>query len=85
LLKQDPGRTVRLAGYDNYWACIPEREPEAGPLEATVDKQHLLIAREMVDLLLARIAGQLPAEPQHRTVPVRLIAPTDCGTGVPRG
>lgn len=64
-------RDIEVVGYDNYWEQVPNREWDtAGPL-ATVDKDNIGAGREMVRLLLQRVRGELPAEPQ-----LRLIAPT---------
>ena len=74
LLHQEPGQAVRLAGYDHYWAHIDQRAFEPYPPDATVDKQHQRIAEEMVNLLLDRIAGRLPKQAQHRSVPVKVVS-----------
>lgn len=64
-------RDIEIVGYDNYWEQAPTREwNAAGPL-ATVDKDNIGAGRELVRLLLQRVRGELPAEPQ-----LRLIAPS---------
>jgi len=74
---QAPNRDVLITGYDNYamehyaYTLGWERELPA----ATVDKLNLRTGREMVRLLIERINGNLPPEPQHRLIePVLLIS-----------
>jgi DNA-binding LacI/PurR family transcriptional regulator len=68
-----PNRDVLIAGYDNYWGSTQWREWEPCAPAATVDKQNAGIGRELVQVLLARTAGTLPPEPQHRLVEPKLI------------
>ncbi len=62
----DPGRDILVAGYDNmthgtgFDAFSLER-----PV-VTVDKHNERTATDMVELLLARMEGKLPPEPQAR-------------------
>ncbi len=71
---REPGRDVLITGYDNYWTdCRNERSFEpAGPV-ATVDKQNLLMGEELARLLMDRIEGRLPPEPQCRVVEPKLV------------
>lgn len=74
LFGRRPNHDIDIVGYDNTWTHYRQSsEWEAeGPL-ATVDKRDARIAEEMVGLLLDRLAGRLPAEPQRRTVQSELI------------
>lgn len=73
LLRKEPNRDVLLAGYDHYWADVPERQYEATPPTITIDKQNMQMGEELVALLKQRVAGELPEEPQLRLVSPRLI------------
>lgn len=73
LLGCEPGREVLVVGYDNMWAGCPEREWEPAVPAATVDKCNAQLGRELVRLLLDRVEGRLPSEPQRRVVPSRLV------------
>lgn len=77
-LGKEPGREVLITGYDNYWQDSPERaalpEPYIAPA-ATVDKQNMLIGRELVALLRRRVAGELPEKPQVRFIEPKIV---DC-------
>ena len=62
-----PGADVVVAGYDNG-----DPDPEFDPIEpdkasVTIDKHNERTAAEMADLLVARMEGRLPPEPQFRT------------------
>lgn len=75
LLGRQPGE-VAVVGYDNTWRDIIERDWEPVGPAATVDKQNDQIGRAMCELLLDRIAGKLPPEPQVRRVEPALVV---CG------
>jgi len=68
-----PNKDVIIAGYDNYWHETPERKLEAVEPAATVDKLNHVQGKEMVKLLLERISGNLPNEPQRRIVIPKMI------------
>lgn len=68
VLGKVPGRDVVIAGYDDYWAEIPERALEKEPPLFSVDKRNSVIGAELVRLLNDRVAGHLPAEAQKRLV-----------------
>jgi DNA-binding LacI/PurR family transcriptional regulator len=68
-----PGTDVLVVGYDNYWRDCPERRYEETIPAATVDKLNDIVGREMVRLLLNRIDGGLPAEPQRRIIEPKMI------------
>jgi DNA-binding LacI/PurR family transcriptional regulator len=68
-----PGREILITGYDNLSAACAERAFEPHGLAATVDKDNPAIARTLVELLEARLAGHLPAAGQRRVVPHRLM------------
>ena len=50
-----------------------ERQWEPGNLFATVEKSNHRIGEEMVEMLLGRIRGALPAEPQLRLLEQKII------------
>jgi DNA-binding LacI/PurR family transcriptional regulator len=75
LCGREPGRDVLLAGYDNFWEACWEREHEPLVPAATVDKDNHACGVALVDLLLERIAGRLPAEPQRRWIVPQLVVP----------
>jgi len=68
-----PNEDVYIAGYDNYWHETPEHRFEAAEPAATIDKLNHEIGKEMVKLLLERISGELPDEPQRRVVVPKMI------------
>ncbi len=68
------GRTdIAVTGYDNHWQNKLERQWEPGIPFATVDKNNHRIGEEMVELLLARIAGNLPQTPQKKLIEQQVI------------
>lgn len=67
----DPKRDILVAGYDNMSRGAPANGAAAGCDPAlvpvvTVEKHNERTAEDMADLLLARLAGTLPPEPQAR-------------------
>lgn len=68
-----PGRDLEVVGYDNIWGECPERQYEPYVPPATVDKLNPVCGEELVRLLLARRAGELPPGPQRRLVLPRLL------------
>lgn len=73
LLGAVPGKDIQIVGYDNYWEESEARQYEPSLPLATVDKQNPAIGRELADLLIDRIAGRLPAEPQLRVVSPQIV------------
>lgn len=73
MLGYEPNQDVLIAGYDNYWSDIVERNFEATRPIATVDKRNWQAGRELVDVLLARIAGNLGSEAHQRLITPELI------------
>lgn len=73
MLGKEPNRDVIIAGYDNYWPGSPERQWETCIPRATVDKQNVVLGRELVKLLTQRLNGELPDEPVHRLIEPELI------------
>lgn len=73
VLGKEPGRDVLLVGYDNIWSGCLERKWESAMPAATVDKCNSQIGQELVRLLMDRVEGRLPQEPQRRIVPSRLV------------
>lgn len=64
----EPGRDVLLTGYDNNWHLVPYLRFESARPAATVEKHNAQCAQAMVQMLLDRIAGKLPPEPQCQCV-----------------
>ena len=61
-----PNRDILVAGYDNM-VRKPNFEPfEIPPPIVTIDKHNELASEGLASLLLARMAGTLPPEPQVR-------------------
>ena len=61
-----PNRDILVAGYDNM-VRKPNFEPfEIPPPIITIDKHNELASEGLASLLLARMAGTLPPEPQAR-------------------
>ena len=62
----EPNRDILVAGYDNM-VRKPNFEPfEIPPPIVTIDKHNELVSEDLASLLLARMAGTLPPEPQAR-------------------
>lgn len=79
LLGAEPGKDVLIVGYDNYWREAWERNLEPATPLATVDKHNAGIGRELVQLLMDRIEGKLPAEPQVRVVTPQMLVTEEVG------
>lgn len=75
LFHRVPNQDVVIAGYDNYWASCWERQFEAAAPAVTVDKHNHETGQRMVQLLLDRLAGRLPDEPQCATMEPELVVP----------
>jgi DNA-binding LacI/PurR family transcriptional regulator len=73
LLRKTPNKDVMLAGYDHYWADVPERAYDHTPPVLTIDKQNMRMGEGLVTLLRQRVAGELPEQPQVRLVTPQLI------------
>jgi len=69
ILGRLPGRDMLLAGYDNLWS---EVEGAVAP-SVTIDKRNLDTGKELVRLLLDRVEGRLPNEPQLRLIEPKLV------------
>lgn len=61
-----PNRDILIAGYDNVSSPTSFSAFEPRRPAVTIDKHNEHTAEEMVELLVARIAGDLPDEPQSR-------------------
>ena len=69
----EPGRDVRLAGYDGYWqTCWELKHTGCGP-EITVDKNNFRAGGTALDLLLLRLEGKLPPAPQRVVIAPELL------------
>lgn len=73
LLGHEPNRDVLIAGFDNYWRDIVERDFESSAPAVTVDKRNWEAGRELVEVLLARVAGTLGPIPHLRQVAPELV------------
>lgn len=77
LFGRRPGKDVRLVGYDNYYqdcqSFFAAVAPQSVGPQATMDKQNDLMGRELVKLLMDRIEGKLPPEPQCRMVAPKFV------------
>ena len=76
LFGKEPNRDVAIVGYDNYYANLWDTDRGLRPL-ATVDKANRRIGEELVRLLVERVSGRLPAEPQYRVVAPQMIVIPD--------
>ena len=63
----DPFRDVLVSGYDNIDRDEDFDDYETEGPVVTIDKHNEKTAEEMADLLVARMEGRLPPEPQVRT------------------
>jgi len=73
MLGKVPNRDVLLAGYDNMWQEMTEREWEPATPVVSVDKENHRIGEELVRLVLDRVNGKLPPERQYRKVAQQLV------------
>lgn len=64
---------IAVTGYDNHWQSKVERQWEPGHPFATVEKHNHRLGEEMVELLLQRVAGELPDAPQMRLVEQQVV------------
>jgi DNA-binding LacI/PurR family transcriptional regulator len=69
-----PNQDLLIAGYDNYWNDITERNFEPTIPIATVDKHNFQTGRELVELLVARVTGQLGDGAHKRLIEPELVA-----------
>ncbi len=83
LMGLEPGKDVKVVGYDNYWADRIDRKFEPFAPNATVDKLNVQIGQRLVRLLLDRIHGRLAPEPQARLVEPKLVIPDATDTPSP--
>lgn len=73
LLGKQPGKDVRVLGFDNSYPDDYERQWEHCGPAATMDKNNQRVGQELVDLLLKRINGRLSPEPQCSRIEPRLV------------
>jgi DNA-binding LacI/PurR family transcriptional regulator len=73
LLGRKPHEEIALAGYDNVYEASPFRALEPCGPQVTMDKQNLEMGFELVSLLMDRIEGRLPPEPQDRFIDPKLV------------
>ena len=72
-LHREPGRDVLITGYDNTHADDFERAFEPAGPDATIDKCNDKLAAQLGRLLVDRLAGKLPDQPQVRVVEPALV------------
>ncbi len=75
MLGRRPHHDVMIFGYDNCWAEAPEREYLDNPVSATIDKHYAQIGHELANLMIARLGGELPDNPQSLLVEPTLVIP----------
>ena len=73
LFGKEPNKDVLVVGYDNKWSHLKEREFCPYLPFATVDKNNVEVGRALGQLLLDRLGGKLPAEPQLRVVAGHIV------------
>lgn len=74
-LGANPESDVVLAGYDNYWEELPDRQFDNTAPAATVDKQNLKLGAELASLLIERVERRLPLQAQCRCIEPKLVVP----------
>lgn len=83
LLGMEPNRDVLLTGFDNMGERFPEYMAGSVRPVLTVDKNNMRIGETMVDMLRARINGELPAKPQLVLIEPELIEPAPAEPDAP--
>jgi len=73
LCGKQPQRDLLIVGYDAYWPNWLERQWEPAVPVASVNKLNRDTGAEMVRLLLDRIHGRLPTEPQRIVLKPELV------------
>ncbi len=68
MLGKTPNVDVAITGYDDYWMDADYYQFDSSAPFATVDKCNLDIGAEMVQMLVDRVAGNLPSEAQCKLV-----------------
>lgn len=66
-----PNADLAIVGYDNIWRQMGVAD-ELPPM-ATVDRRNFECGQEMFRLLMERVEGRLPIEPQRRLVKPMLV------------
>lgn len=74
-LGRTPGRDVLITGYDNTWQRDGRNPDRLDPPAATIDKNNACIGELLADLILKRIANELPPAPQQCAVEFTLVSP----------
>ena len=72
----EPHRDILVAGYDNIAPGFELGTFESEAPDVTIDKHNERTAAEMAALLAARLAGELPLEPQCRQHAFELVERT---------
>ena len=72
-----PQEDVLIVGYDNFAQDVTGTQWEPTQPLATVDKNNMQIGRQLVDLLLARINGELDSQPVEHVVKPSLVVLAD--------
>lgn len=85
LLGLTPNRDVAIVGYDNYWRENVEREFEPTIPLATMDKHNYETGRQLLQLLQARVAGELPLAPQLQLLKPTMVFSAEVTTAPPDG
>ncbi|MEM6391553.1 MAG: GntR family transcriptional regulator [Planctomycetota bacterium] len=72
----EPGKDVAIVGYDQDHPLLIGDYPKAVPPNASVDRDNDRIGQAMSDMLLDRLAGKLPNEPQSVSIKPTLVVHT---------
>lgn len=73
-LGKTPGQDVLITGYDNTWQRDRRNPDRVDPPAASIDKNNARIGESLAELVLDRIAGKLPSEPQQRAAAFTLVS-----------
>ncbi len=73
MLGKEPGVDVVIAGYDNYWADVTDKDYERSRPVATVDKQNAKIGAALAQLLFERIHNNGDAAPRVVSITPELV------------
>lgn len=74
LLGKEPGKDVKIAGYDNFWHYCIEYTFEPTPPSVTVDRENLSLGYALASQLLTRLNEPMPTNSSRIVVPHTLVA-----------
>jgi DNA-binding LacI/PurR family transcriptional regulator len=67
-----PNKDIWIVGYDHAAEILERKWEPEGPV-ATMDKLNHALGEEMIHLLLERIHGKLPVQPQYKILAPQLV------------